>query len=113
MMKDVGKLGKVLGPRGLMPNPKSGTVTFDVGDAVREIKRGKVEFRVDRAGNVHCGIGKSNFEAEKIRDNAQALLDALARARPASVKGQYFRSVNLSTTMSPSISVDYGMAPAT
>jgi large subunit ribosomal protein L1 len=108
MMRDVGKLGKILGPRGLMPNPKSGTVTFDVANAIQEIKKGKVEFRVDRAGNVHCGIGKISFDTEKLHDNAQALLDALSRARPASVKGQYFRSVTLSSTMGPGVSIEYG-----
>lgn len=107
MMRDVGKLGKILGPRGLMPNPKSGTVTFEVAQAIREIKKGKVEFRVDRAGNVHCGIGKVSFEAEKLCQNAQALLEALVRARPASVKGQYMKSVTLSSTMGPGIAVDY------
>ena len=107
MMRDVGKLGKVLGPRGLMPNPKSGTVTFEVADAIRAIKKGKVEFRVDRAGNIHCGVGKVSFETEKLRDNVQALLEALVRARPASVKGQYIKSVTLSSTMGPGIAVDY------
>jgi len=107
MMRDVGKLGKILGPRGLMPNPKSGTVTFDVANAVREIKKGKVEFRVDRAGNIHCPIGKVSFDVEKLRENAETLLDALVRARPASVKGQYIKSVTLSSTMGPGIPVDF------
>ncbi|KPL12941.1 50S ribosomal protein L1 [candidate division BRC1 bacterium SM23_51] len=107
MMRDVGKLGKILGPRGLMPNPKSGTVTFEVAKAIQEIKKGKVEFRVDRAGNIHCGIGKVSFEAQKLHENAQVLLDALVRARPASVKGQYIRSVTLSSTMGPGVAVDY------
>lgn len=107
MMRDVGKLGKVLGPRGLMPNPKSGTVTFEVAQAIREIKKGKIEFRVDRQGNISCGIGKVSFPAENLRDNGQVLLDALARARPASLKGQYVRSVTLSSTMGPGIPIDF------
>lgn len=107
MMRDVGKLGKILGPRGLMPNPKSGTVTFEVGQTIQEIKKGKVEFRTDRAGNIHCGVGKVGFETEKIHDNARVVLEALVRARPASVKGQYIRSVTLSSTMGPGIAVDY------
>ncbi len=106
MMRDVGKLGKILGPRGLMPNPKSGTVTFDVAQAIAEIKKGKVEFRVDRAGNVAVGIGKINFTAEQLRENAQVLLDAILRARPASVKGVYIRSVTLSSTMGPGIPIE-------
>jgi large subunit ribosomal protein L1 len=108
MMRDVGKLGKILGPRGLMPNPKSGTVTFEVAQALREIKKGKVEFRVDRQGNVHCSVGKVSFGPEKIRDNAQVVLDAIFRARPASVKGQYIRSVTLSSTMGPGIALEVG-----
>ena len=107
MMRDVGKLGKVLGPRGLMPNPKSGTVTFEVAQAIREIKKGKVEFRVDRQGNVSCGVGKVSFTAEQLRDNAQVLLDALVRARPASVKGQYVRSATISSTMGPGVTLDF------
>ena len=108
MMRDVGKLGKILGPRGLMPNPKSGTVTFEVAQALQEIKKGKVEFRVDRQGNVHCGVGKVSFGPEKIRDNAQVVLDAITRARPASVKGQYIRSVTLSSTMGPGVALEVG-----
>jgi len=107
MMREVGKLGKVLGPRGLMPNPKSGTVTFDVANAIREIKKGKVEFRVDRAGNVHCPVGKVSFAPERLLENAQSLLEALVRARPASVKGQYVRSVTISSTMGPGVAVDF------
>lgn len=107
MMREVGRLGKILGPRGLMPNPKSGTVTFNVAEAIREIKQGKVEFRVDRAGNIHCGIGKVSFEPENLRDNAQTLLDAIVRARPASVRGQYVKSVTLSSSMGPGIPVDF------
>jgi large subunit ribosomal protein L1 len=107
MMRDVGKLGKILGPRGLMPNPKSGTVTFEVAQAIEEIKKGKVEYRVDRKGIIHCGIGRVSFEVEQIHENARTLLDALVRARPASVKGQYIRSITISSTMGPGIAVDY------
>src|SRR5206468_1579241 len=97
----VGRLGKVLGPRGLMPNPKLGTVTFDVSRAVREAKAGKVEFRVDKAGNVHVPIGKRSFSGEQLRENAMALLDAIMRAKPPAAKGQYIRSMTMSSTMSP------------
>ena len=107
MMRDVGKLGKILGPRGLMPNPKSGTVTFEVAQAIAEIKKGKVEFRVDRQGNISCGIGRVSFTADNLRDNGQVLLDALVRARPASVKGVYVRSVTLSSTMGPAVPIDF------
>jgi large subunit ribosomal protein L1 len=107
MMREVGKLGKILGPRGLMPNPKIGTVTFDLANAIGEIKKGKIEFRVDRAGNVHCAVGKVSFDAEKIQANAQALLDALMRARPASVKGQYMRNITISSTMGPGVAVEF------
>jgi large subunit ribosomal protein L1 len=110
MMRDVGKLGKILGPRGLMPNPKSGTVTFDLAHAIKETKAGKVEYRVDRAGIVHCSIGKTSFTPEQLRENAQVLLDAIHRARPSSVKGQYVRSIYLSATMSPSIAIEYAAA---
>jgi large subunit ribosomal protein L1 len=106
LMGQVGRLGKVLGPRGLMPNPKLGTVTFDVGRAVREAKAGKVEFRVDKAGNVHVPVGKRSFSAEHLVGNALALLEAIARAKPAAAKGQYFRTVTVSSTMSPGITVD-------
>lgn len=106
MMGQVGRLGRVLGPRGLMPNPKVGTVTFDVGKAVSEVKAGKVEFRVERAGIVHAPVGKRSFEPEKLRENARALLDALLRARPASAKGAYLRSITLSSTMGPGIRID-------
>jgi large subunit ribosomal protein L1 len=106
LMGQVGRLGKVLGPRGLMPNPKLGTVTFDVGRAVREAKAGKVEFRVDKAGNVHVPLGKKSFPLEQLRANALALLDAIVRAKPAASKGQYLRSLTLSATMSPGIPVD-------
>ena len=106
MMGAVGKLGKILGPRGLMPNPKVGTVTFDVGKAVREAKAGKVEFRVEKAGIVHVAIGKRSFGAERLLENAQALLTSLLRAKPAAAKGHYMQSVALSTTMGPGIRID-------
>jgi large subunit ribosomal protein L1 len=106
LMGQVGRLGKVLGPRGLMPNPKLGTVTFDVGRAVREVKAGKVEFRVDKAGNVHVPIGKRSFSQEHLAANALALLEAIVRAKPAASKGNYLRSITLSSTMGPGIKVD-------
>ncbi|MBI2524423.1 MAG: 50S ribosomal protein L1 [Candidatus Rokubacteria bacterium] len=106
LMGQVGKLGKTLGPRGLMPNPKLGTVTFDVARAVREAKAGKVEFRVDKAGNVHVPVGKRSFPQEQLAANALALLEALVRAKPAASKGTYLRSVTLSSTMGPGIRVD-------
>ena len=106
LMGQVGRLGKVLGPRGLMPNPKLGTVTFDVGRAVREVKAGKVEFRVDKAGNVHVPIGKRSFAQQNLVDNALALLEAVIRAKPSASKGTYLRSITLSSTMSPGIKVD-------
>jgi large subunit ribosomal protein L1 len=106
MMGAVGRLGKILGPRGLMPNPKVGTVTFEVGKAVREVKAGKVEFRVEKAGIVHVPIGKRSFGAEKLVANAQTLLAALLRAKPAAAKGNYMQSVAVSTTMGPGVRVD-------
>jgi large subunit ribosomal protein L1 len=106
MMGTVGKLGRVLGPRGLMPNPKLGTVTLDVGRAVREAKAGKIEYRVDKAGNVHVPVGKAQFSAEQIADNVNALLNELMRAKPAASKGRYMLSAYLSTTMGPSIRLD-------
>jgi large subunit ribosomal protein L1 len=106
LMGQVGRLGKVLGPRGLMPNPKLGTVTFDVGRAVREVKAGKVEFRVDKAGNVHVPLGRKSFPHEHLVANALALLEAIIRAKPAASKGTYLRSATLSTTMGPGIKVD-------
>ena len=106
LMGQVGRLGKVLGPRGLMPNPKLGTVTFDIGRAVREAKAGKVEFRVDKAGNVHVPVGKRSFSKEQISANALALLEAIVRAKPAAAKGQYLRSITVSSTMGPGIKVD-------
>jgi len=103
MMRLVGALGKILGPRGLMPNPKTGTVTFDVANAVRETKAGKVEYRVDKTGVIHVGVGKVSFEADKLRDNAKALLDAIVKAKPATAKGKYVKKVNLASTMSPGV----------
>jgi large subunit ribosomal protein L1 len=106
VMAKVGKLGKVLGPRGLMPNPKSGTVTLEVGKAVKEVKAGKIDFKIDKQGIIHVGIGKASFPAESIRDNAAEMIQTLAKLKPASAKGDYFRSITLSTTMSPGITVD-------
>ncbi len=106
MMGQVGRLGRVLGPRGLMPNPKVGTVTFDVTKAVQEVKAGKIEFRVEKAGIVHAPVGKRSFETEKLLGNAKALIDALLRAKPASAKGQYVRTITMSTTMGPGIKID-------
>jgi len=106
MMGQVGRLGRVLGPRGLMPNPKVGTVTFDVTKAVEDVKAGKVEFRVEKAGIVHAPVGKRSFDPEKLVGNTRALIDALLRAKPASAKGQYIRTITLSTTMGPGIRID-------
>jgi len=108
MMKSVGRLGKVLGPRGLMPNPKTGTVTFDVAKAIKEIKAGKVEFRVDKTAIVHAPIGKVSFGPDKLAENAKILLDSVFRARPAAAKGKYVRSIALSSTMGPGVRVDLG-----
>jgi large subunit ribosomal protein L1 len=112
MMGVVGRLGKILGPRGLMPNPKVGTVTFDIGKAVREVKAGKVEFRVEKAGIVHVAIGKRSFGPERLVENAQALLTSLLRAKPAAAKGNYMQSVAVSTTMGPGIRIDPATARA-
>jgi large subunit ribosomal protein L1 len=106
MMGTVGKLGKVLGPRGLMPNPKVGTVTFDVGKAVQELKAGKVEFRVEKAGIVHTAVGKASFGAEKLVENVTALIETIMKLKPASSKGTYVRSISVSTTMGPGVKVD-------
>ncbi|MGA2484317.1 MAG: 50S ribosomal protein L1 [Candidatus Acidiferrales bacterium] len=112
MMKSAGRLGKVLGPRGLMPNPKTGTVTFDVARAVKEIKAGKVEFRVDKAGIIHSPIGKIEFDAAKLAGNAQALLAAIVKAKPAAAKGKYIKRVTLTSTMGPGILIDLAEADA-
>ena len=106
MMRLVGGLGKVLGPRGLMPNPKTGTVTFDVTTAIKETKAGKVEYRVDKTGVIHVGVGKVSFESDKLRENAKALLDAVVKAKPATAKGKYVKKVNLASTMSPGVLLD-------
>jgi large subunit ribosomal protein L1 len=106
MMRSVGQLGKVLGPRGLMPNPKTGTVTFDVRTAVMETKAGKIEYRVDKTGVIHVPVGKVSFEADKIQDNARVLLDAVIKAKPSTAKGRYVKKVNLAATMSPGVLLD-------
>jgi len=108
MMKSAGKLGKVLGPRGLMPNPKTGTVTFEIARAVKEVKAGKVEFRVDKAGIVHCAIGKLSFDAAKIAENAHAVIEAIHKAKPSGAKGKYMKKATLSSTMGPGLQVDPG-----
>ena len=106
MMKSVGKLGRILGPRGLMPNPKTGTVTFDVAKSVREIKAGKVEFRVDKNGVIHAPLGQTSFSGDHLLDNARSLIAAIIRAKPAVAKGRYLKSISLSSTMSPGVKVD-------
>lgn len=106
MMGEVGKLGRVLGPRGLMPNPKSGTVTFDLAKAVQELKAGKIEFRVDKGANVHAPVGKASFSEEKLIDNARAFLRELLRAKPSAAKGTYIKSLTMSSTMGPGIALD-------
>jgi large subunit ribosomal protein L1 len=106
VMAKVGKLGKVLGPRGLMPNPKSGTVTLEVGKAVKEVKAGKVDFKIDKQGIIHASIGKASFSADKIKDNAAELINTVVKLKPASSKGTYIQSISLSSTMSPGIIVD-------
>ncbi|HJH10328.1 MAG TPA: 50S ribosomal protein L1 [Metalysinibacillus jejuensis] len=106
MMGEVGKLGRVLGPKGLMPNPKTGTVTFDVAKAIEEIKAGKVEYRAEKAGIIHAPIGKASFDAEKLVENFKAVFDVVAKAKPASAKGTYMKSVNVTTTMGPAIKID-------
>ncbi len=106
VMAKVGKLGKVLGPRGLMPNPKSGTVTLEVGKAVKDVKAGKVDFKIDKQAIIHASVGKASFAPEKIRDNVAELLNTVTRLKPASAKGEYIRSITLSTTMSPGVAID-------
>ena len=112
MMKSVGKLGKVLGPRGLMPNPKTGTVTLDVARAVKEVKAGKVEFRVDKTGIIHCPVGKVSFDAEKLAENAQALIQSVLKAKPATAYGRYVRSIVISSTMGPGVPIDLASVEA-
>ena len=106
MMREVGKLGKVLGPKGLMPNPKSGTVTMEIEKAIREIKAGKLEFRVDKTAIIHCGVGKLSFNSEKLVENVTSLLQAVMRAKPGTAKGRYLKSVYMSSTMGPSVRID-------
>ncbi len=106
VMAKVGKLGRILGPRGLMPNPKSGTVTLEVGKAVREVKAGKIDFKVDKTGIIHASIGKVSFSPQMLAENAQELINTISKLKPSSAKGTYFRSVNLSSTMSPGLSID-------
>ena len=112
MMKSAGRLGKVLGPRGLMPNPKTGTVTFEIARAVKEIKAGKVEFRLDKTGIIHSPIGKINFAAEQLAGNAQALLSAVLKAKPAAAKGKYIQKITLTSTMGPGIPIDHAEVDA-
>jgi large subunit ribosomal protein L1 len=106
LMGKVGPLGRILGPRGLMPTPKAGTVTFDIGKAVQEIKAGKIEYRVDRTGNVHAPIGRVSFDVEKLQENLEAFMDSIIRARPASAKGTYLKGVSISSTMGPGVAID-------
>lgn len=106
VMGDLGKLGRVLGPRGLMPNPKSGTVTMDVAKAVKEIKAGKIEFRVDKAGIIHATVGKANFEPEKLAENIHSFLNTVVRLKPSTAKGTYVKSIAISTTMGPGVHID-------
>jgi len=112
MMRLVGKLGKVLGPKGLMPNPKAGTVTMDVAKAVKEIKAGKVEFRVDKTSIIHASIGKTSFDRSKLEENAATFIRAVQRAKPAAAKGKYFRTVSISSTMGPGVAIDTGSLEA-
>jgi large subunit ribosomal protein L1 len=107
VMSQVGRLGKVLGPRGLMPSPKTGGVTMEIGGAVSDLKAGKVEYRVDKAGNVHSSLGKTSFDTDKLVTNARAFIESVVRAKPAAAKGQYVRRIALSTTMGPGIKVDH------
>jgi len=112
MMKSAGKLGKVLGPRGLMPNPKTGTVTFEVAKAVQEVKAGKVEFRLDKTGIIHSPVGKISFTAKNLAGNAQALLAAIIKAKPAAAKGKYIKKMTLTSTMGPGVPIDHAEADA-
>jgi large subunit ribosomal protein L1 len=106
VMAKVGKLGRILGPRGLMPNPKAGTVTMDIGKAVQEVKAGKIDFKVDKFGIIHTSIGKVSFSPEKLKENAQEMINTVAKLKPSSAKGTYFKSIHLSSTMSPGIIID-------
>jgi len=110
LMPLVGRLGKILGPRGMMPNPKAGTVTFDIGKAVRDVQGGRIEFRVDKFGIIHSSIGKASFDDDKLRDNFAALMDAIVRAKPSSTKGTYVKTVTLAATMGPGVHVDPSQA---
>lgn len=112
VMSDVGKLGKLLGPKGLMPNPKSGTVTMDVGSAVKEVKAGRIEFRVDKYGILHVSVGKASFDEQKLLENTKVFIETVLRLKPASAKGQYLQSVSLSSTMSPGIKLDRSLVMA-
>ena len=112
VMKSVGRLGKVLGPRGMMPNPKTGTVTMDVAKAVREVKAGKVEFRVDKTGIIHCPLGRVSFETAKLAENAHALISSILKAKPATSKGRYVRSIVISSTMGPGVPIDLASVEA-
>ena len=106
MMGQVGRLGRVLGPRGLMPNPKSGTVTFDIADAVNAVKSGKVEYRVDKNAIINVAIGKASFDSDKLKENFDSIMDAIVKAKPASAKGKYLRSVTVASTMGPGIKIN-------
>jgi len=108
MMGQVGKLGRVLGPKGLMPNPKTGTVTFDIEKAVKEIKAGKIEYRTDKAGNIHAPIGKASFDNDKLADNLATIIDTLQKSKPAAAKGTYMKNVTISSTMGPGVKIDVG-----
>jgi len=111
VMAKLGKLGKVLGPRNLMPNPKSGTVTTDIGKTIREVKAGKIDFKVDKEGQIHTSIGKSSFAPEKLAENAVELIQSISKLKPSSAKGTYFKGISISTTMSPGVSVDTKSVP--
>ena len=111
VMAKLGKVGKVLGPRNLMPNPKSGTVTPDVAKAIKEVKAGKIDFKVDKAGIIHTSIGKASFDADKIMDNAVELIQTLNKLKPSAAKGTYFKSIFMSSTMSPSVNIDVKSVP--
>jgi large subunit ribosomal protein L1 len=112
VMGDLGKMGRILGPRGLMPNPKSGTVTMDVGRAVKEVKAGKIEFRVDKAGIVHATVGKASFEQQKLVENIQSFLNTIVRLKPTTAKGTYVKSIAISTTMGPGVHIDRNVVAA-